>query len=573
MNKLAGVGMIIAVLLGGCAGQLQPPPRRAAPPAPPGLFITEVAHDTLFGGSRADKVEVVCAAAEGCEQFRVCDSVNLGMGACSALQGPLGAGQRSVVSRGNALAPSDMVWLADAQSEELRDTRVGPFECASQASRARPDCPSAAFAPCGAPNLGVSSGVCQDDANVVMAPRFTTNQHGQPESSCQRPACQQLLAAIAGAQRSIDFAIYGIRNQPEVMNALVTAQARGVRVRGVVDGEDKDCSRFGYPDTPQLRARLTEAAVKCDLGPGFSSIMHHKFFVFDGARVWTGSTNISDTELGGEYNTDVAVIFNAPALAQVYTAELDEMFTAGRFHRRKLDDTPHQLTLPDGTPVDVFFSPSDRPRERAVLPLIQQTKSTLDIAMFFFTDDSIAEALLDAKRRGVQVRMVLDAGGAANAYSKHGKLCAAGIPVKVENWGGKSHSKWAVSDSARVLFGSMNWTGAGDAGNDENTLVVGNTGLAQAFGAEFVRQWADLPDSLICARVAAEGAGSSDCGPARDCERNCASGACCDHVDNDFDGHADGEDEACRCGDGIDNDHDGHIDAADFECRNQPSDP
>lgn len=58
--------------------------------------------------------------------------------------------------------------------------------------------------------------------------------------------------------------------------------------------------------------------------------------------------------------------------------------------------------------------------------------------------------------------MVLDASGASNAYSKHGQLCSSGIPLKTENWGGKSHSKWAVADagfaSAAALFGSINWT-------------------------------------------------------------------------------------------------------------------
>jgi phosphatidylserine/phosphatidylglycerophosphate/cardiolipin synthase-like enzyme len=294
--------------------------------------------------------------------------------------------------------------------------------------------------------------------------------------------------------------------------------------------------------------------------------------VFDAARVWTGSTNVSDTELGGEYNSDVAVLINAPALAEVYTKELDEMFTAQHFHRHKLDDTPHQLSLPDGTQVSSYFSPSDHARDKAVLPLIQAAQASLDIAMFFFTDADVANALLSAKARGVKIRMVLDAGGAAITASKHSQLCAAGIPVKVENWGGKSHSKWAVADSASVLFGSMNWTGAGDQQNDENTLVVRNAGLARAFSAEFARQWADLPDALVCVRVAAEGPGSSDCGPDHDCVHSCKSGACCDHVDNDFDGHADGADEACACHDGLDNDADGHIDADDFECRDLPDD-
>ena len=205
--------------------------------------------------------------------------------------------------------------------------------------------------------------------------------------------------------------------------------------------------------------------------------------------------------------------------------------------------------------------------------LIEGARQSLDVAMFFFTDARIEQALERAHARGVRLRMVLDAGGAQNAYSKHRALCALDVPVKVEHWGGKSHSKWAVADAAdparaAVLVGSLNWTGAANEKNDENTLVIRqNPAVSGAFAREFERQWADLPDELICASVAAEGPSSSDCGPDHDCVNHCVSGSCCDGIDNDHDGHADGADEACACADGRDNDGDTYIDGDDFECR------
>src|SRR5262245_25379513 len=74
------------------------------------LVITEVAQNTSYGGSTADKVEVYCASATGCASFKVCDTAPAGS-ACSALQSALGAGQRSVVSRGTSITTSDEVWL------------------------------------------------------------------------------------------------------------------------------------------------------------------------------------------------------------------------------------------------------------------------------------------------------------------------------------------------------------------------------------------------------------------------------------------------------------------------------
>ena len=69
--------------------------------------------------------------------------------------------------------------------------------------------------------------------------------------------------------------------------------------------------------------------------------------------------------------------------------------------------------------------------------------------------------MVDAKERGVKVRVILDATAATNGYSKHNYLRENGIDVKVESWGGKMHMKAAVIDSKHIIVGSMNWTFAG----------------------------------------------------------------------------------------------------------------
>lgn len=541
------------------------------------LVITEVAQSTTYGGSTADKVEVLCGAASGCAAFKVCDTAPSGA-ACSALQPALAAGQRAVVSRGTSVTTTDEVWLADSTGAELDGTRVGPFGCANGSSRARLDCSLASFADCAAPSLGASSGACDPNdfpEDFAFEVRFTQNQHGGPESTCTRPVCQGLLALLDSASSSIDFALYGVRSQPDVLDALVAAEARGVNVRGVVDSEDSTCTTFAYPDTLPLIQALGPGHVVCDTGPGYSYIMHDKFFVVDGQKVWTGSTNVSDTETGGEYNSDVAVTLGSFRLAAIYTAEFEEMFS-GLFHHRKSDNTAHVLDATDFTDgttiVESYFSPTDDAVTHAVIPLIDGASSTLDIAMFYFTSQPIADAVLAARGRGVDVRVVIDAGGAANAYSKTPAFCAANIPVKTENWGGKAHGKWAVADAAlpghaAVVFGSMNFTASGNDDNDENTLYVKNDAFAAAFHDEFEREWADLALVPICHAVSAEGADSSSCGSTIDCSTSCTSGSCCDGADNDYDGHPDLTDEGCACDDGIDNDGDGYIDGDDWECQ------
>jgi phosphatidylserine/phosphatidylglycerophosphate/cardiolipin synthase-like enzyme len=575
-RQVVGGGVWLALLVA-CGANYTEPAAAIEQPLGTALVISEVAQNTSYGGSTADKVEVFCNSLLSCGTFKVCDTAASGS-SCSALQAALPAGQRVVVSRGSSITTTDEVWLADSAGVEIAGTRVGPFNCGSGSSQARLDCSLASFAACAAPGLGTSSGACNPNdfpEDFAYSVHFTQNQHGGPESTCNRPICQDLVSLIDSATTSIDFALYGVRAQSAVVSALLAAQARGVTVHGVVDTQDSGCTSFAYPDTASLRTSLGTSNVVCDTGGGYSYIMHNKFFVVDAASVWTGSTNVSDTETGGEYNSDVAAVISSFRLANIYTVEFGEMF-GGLFHHRKSDNTTHvldQTQFTDGTTVvKSYFSPTDNATANAVIPLINAAEHTLDIAMFFLTSQPIGQAVLAAKNRGVQVRVVIDAGGAANQYSQTPAFCAAGIPVKWENWGGKSHSKWAVADSAyagqaAVVFGSMNWTGAGNADNDENTLYVKNDGFASAFQTEFNRQWADLSGVPSCTAVSAEGSDSSSCSPATNCGASCSSGSCCDGSDNDYDGHSDLTDEACNCSDGIDNDGDGYIDAADWECN------
>ena len=71
-----------------------------------------------------------------------------------------------------------------------------------------------------------------------------------PSTACDVALCQSLVTLIEGAQTSIDFALYGVRGQPDIARALVEAQARGVTVRGYVD-RTLDGKNY-YTDTEAL---------------------------------------------------------------------------------------------------------------------------------------------------------------------------------------------------------------------------------------------------------------------------------------------------------------------------------
>ena len=191
-----------------------------------------------------------------------------------------------------------------------------------------------------------------------------------------------------------------------------------------------------------------------------------------------------------------------------------------------------QTTLSDGSRLEVLFSPQDRPITSRVRTVLQNADKTIDIAVFFLTHKGIAEDLVAARQRGVNVRVILDATAATNGYSKHTVLRAAGISLKVEDWGGKMHAKSAIVDGETVIVGSMNWTSAGESGNDENTLILTGTSHGKTYQAWFDRLWDRIPDRWLQGRPDPEGPDSR--------------GSCQDGSDNDFDRLKDAQDPGCN---------------------------
>lgn len=337
-----------------------------------------------------------------------------------------------------------------------------------------------------------------------------------PGATGPSAAAQALIDALDAATTSIDFSIYGVLGSQGVIDALANAQTRGVTVRGVMDNYAS--GGFPYRDSQVLIDALDPGSVVLD---NDDAIMHNKFFVIDDRYVWTGSANIADTGLYLEYNANWSILIDHVDLATAYSTEFAEMW-AGNFHTAKLDNTAHTFpTLADGSVIESYFGPSDDAETNAIVRAIDDATSTLDLRIFYFTSANVRDAILAAHTRGVTVRMIIDASAAENEYSVHEDLRTAGIPVKVENWGGKEHMKGLAADNEVVIIGSQNWTGSGNTLSDENTLYIKNGVLAQAFTDDFNAKWPTIPNTWLSGNPGAESVHSP--------------GSTSDFIDNDHD--------------------------------------
>jgi hypothetical protein len=133
----------------------------------------------------------------------------------------------------------------------------------------------------------------------------------------------------------------------------------------------------------------------------------------------------------------------------------------------------------------VIYSLDEKRNDEEIIALIDAAKTHIYFAMYEFTLHNIADALVAAKRRGVEVQGLVDAGESANSYDQPimQELVGAGIPIEVQKHEGGSgimHIKAIVTDSAYAL-GSYNWTSSATNVNDEILEIGTHPELRQTY--------------------------------------------------------------------------------------------
>ncbi len=324
------------------------------------------------------------------------------------------------------------------------------------------------------------------DYSVYFNERATTATNITLDHTLMEDA---LLGFINGASSMIDVALYGLDRQ-SVIDALIAAHGRGVTVRVV--GDDKAAADYsaGY-------AALSGAGIPLVTDTNPSNLQHNKFLIIDDQVVWTGSTNFTDT--GFTLNANNSLAITDTVLASTYADEFAEMW-AGSFDGAKADNTVHLFDY-QGSSLESYFSPTDLSAFE-VWDELGAAEQSVHFAMFFWTDDVLTQRAIERLDAGTQVYGVWDQLGAANPSSANEALCQAGAQIKIENFAGKVHHKFAVIDVAggdpRVVLGSYNWTDNGAYENDENTLIIHNPALAGAYYAEWERLWTALGEETLC---------------------------------------------------------------------------
>ncbi len=280
---------------------------------------------------------------------------------------------------------------------------------------------------------------------------------------------------ILSAKKTLSVCAYDI-DLPDAANAIIEAYRHGVAVRVVTDSDN-----FKTPETQSIvRAGIQ---VRQDRKP---SIMHNKFVVVDGAKVWTGSYNF--TKNCSYKNDNNAIAIESPELAAAYQAKFEE-YWSGLFSQDAPRTSAKPDTLDGSIPITAMFSPSDGIQHR-LLQELTQARYSVDMMAISFTSEEIASKLKSLAASGVKVRCLFDGSQAESKFSKDDALRKAGIKVRISpNHSGRMHHKVIIIDSDTVITGSYNFSKNAEFNNDENILIIRSATAAGVYEEEFERCW------------------------------------------------------------------------------------
>ena len=312
-----------------------------------------------------------------------------------------------------------------------------------------------------------------------------------------------MLEAIGNATRSITFETYeywGEEIGGALAESLASAAERGVAVHATFDYLGSVAA------SADLFDRMKDAGVEVVRWrepswyqlSRFNYRTHRKLLVVDGEIGFTGGANVADAWMGspetGGYR-DTHYRFEGPVVAHLQNAFLQNWLNA---RQQLLYATEYFPLLEDAGDLEIKIV-SSSPREGThrirlmMLLAIAGARDSIRLATaYFYPDDMIMDALLDARERGVSVDLLLASpehySTAVREASKNrwGKLLEADVRIH-EYQPSKLHAKLFIVDDYWISIGSANVDNRSFRLNDETNAIIMDHELAATLISQFGR--------------------------------------------------------------------------------------
>jgi len=136
----------------------------------------------------------------------------------------------------------------------------------------------------------------------------------------------------------------------------------------------------------------------------------------------------------------------------------------------------------------IYFTPPAGAAS-GLIKQIDGAKKSIKVMAYGFTATNLAEALVRAKRRGIDVTLIQDEKSAQNNRETLPILLVAGIQVRSDGKHAIQHNKVMLIDDDIVITGSYNFTKSAEKRNAENIMIVRSTYAAKRYADNWKIHW------------------------------------------------------------------------------------
>jgi phosphatidylserine/phosphatidylglycerophosphate/cardiolipin synthase-like enzyme len=136
----------------------------------------------------------------------------------------------------------------------------------------------------------------------------------------------------------------------------------------------------------------------------------------------------------------------------------------------------------------IYFTPPAGAAS-GLIKQIDGAKKSIKVMAYGFTAKNLAEALVRAKRRGVEVSLIQDEKSSQNNRETLPILLAGGVEVRSDGKHAIQHNKVMLIDDDIVITGSYNFTNSAEKRNAENIMIVRSNYAAKRYADNWKSHW------------------------------------------------------------------------------------
>jgi|GEM_PF-546962 len=155
-----------------------------------------------------------------------------------------------------------------------------------------------------------------------------------------------------------------------------------------------------------------------------------------------------------------------------------------QFHQEAYPPSAHLK----GGETSVCFTPNKQ-CQMQIISEINKAKDSIFVQAYSFTDRDIAQALVEAAKKGVKVQVLLDKSNRNDKRSAKNLIIQHNLPLRFDSPPGIAHNKIIIIDNQTVISGSYNFSAAAYTRNTENLLVLNSPELAKEYIYNWLKRW------------------------------------------------------------------------------------